>query len=135
MLDFLVEFAKLMLREQGEFFPFGAGMTHEGEMTSLGADAGHRRPTSRELIALLHSHLVEQASSGAIKASGICMDVRIQPPGSDTKSDAICVELEHRSGEAIHVFLAYVIRSRGDVSYGEIFATPGEQVIFVPVAG
>ena len=135
MLDFLVEFAKLMLREQGEFFPFGAGMTDEGEMTSLGADAGHRRPTSSELIALLHSHLVEQASAGAIKASGICMDVRIQPPDSDTKSDAICVELEHRAGETVHVFLPYVISGSGEVSYGEIFATPGERVIFLPVAG
>jgi hypothetical protein len=86
MLDFLVEFAKLMLGEQGEFFPFGAGMTHEGEMTSVGTNAGREHPTSRELIALLHSELVEQASAGAIKASGICLDVRIQPPVRTTRA-------------------------------------------------
>lgn len=124
-----------MLREQGEFFPFGAGMKSDGELTSLGADAGKERPSSKELIALLHSYLVQQASDNEIKASGICMDVRVQPPGSDDKSDAICVELEHRDGEAVHVFLPYVVNSAGDVSYGEIFATPGEQVVFVPVAG
>jgi hypothetical protein len=135
MLEFLVEFAKLMLTQEGEFFPFGAGMKNDGDMTSLGADTGHDRATSRDLIALLHSYLVERASAGEIKASGICMDVRVEPPGSSAKTDAICVELEHRAGETVHVFVPYVIHSPGEVSYGEVFATPGEQVIFLPVAG
>ena len=135
MLAFLIEFAQLMLREEGQFYPFGAGMNDSGEMTSLGADAGYRHPKSKDVIAILHSALVEQASAGEIKASGICMAVRVAPPEKDEVGDAICVELEHRDGEAVHVFLPYLINSPGSVTYGDIFATPAEQVIFLPVAG
>ena len=134
MFYFLVDFAQMMLREQGEFFPFGAGMTTDGEMTSLGSDTGERHPESKDVIALLHSALVEQATSGEIKAAGICMDVRVVPPGSESTTDAICIELEHKDGEAIHVFVPYTVTPSA-VDYGETFATRGEQTIFLPVAG
>jgi hypothetical protein len=134
MFAFLAEFAQMMLAQQGEFYPFGAGMTHEGDMTSLGADTGTRRPKSNEVIGLLHSALAEQAASGRIKASGICMDVRVVPPGAEIQTDAICVELQHWDGEAIDVFVPYTITPSG-VVYGQVFATPGEQTIFLPVVG
>jgi len=106
-----------------------------GEITSAGADAGHEHPRSQELIELLFSGLSEQASQGSIIAAGICMDVKVVPPGSIAKTDAICVELEHRDGEAVDVFVPYAISSSGSITYGEIFATPGEQTIFLPTAG
>ena len=135
MLNFLMEFAKLMVKEHGGFYPFGAGMDEENRMTSLGLESDTDYPASKDVLALVHSALVKQATAGEIKASGICMDVHIVPPGSEEPSDAICVELEHESGEAVHVFLPYSIDASRTVTFGEMFATPGEQTIFVPIAG
>ena len=135
LLAFLVEFAQIMLREQGEFYPFASGMKPTGEMTAVGADTGHPHPPSDEVIAILFSTLAEQAQAREIKAAGICMDVRVIPPGSEQKTDAVCVELEHEDGAAVHVFLPYVIKAPGVVTYGDIFATPGDARIFLSAAG
>jgi hypothetical protein len=53
ILAFLLEFAQQMLREQGEFYPFGAGMTAEGKMTSVAADAGDRHPAPKDVLSVL----------------------------------------------------------------------------------
>jgi hypothetical protein len=78
LLEFLVEFAQLMLHEQREFYPFGAGLSPTGEIISAGADAGPEHPRSQELIELLFSG-------------------KVVPPGSTATTDAICVELQHRT--------------------------------------
>jgi hypothetical protein len=65
-----------MLREYGEFYPFGAIMISSGEIRHVGAkieDDDH--PTSQPLIDLLTETFKKQATKGELRAAGICYDV------------------------------------------------------------
>jgi hypothetical protein len=122
LFNMLVPFAKTMLREYGEFYPFGAFMSSSGEIQWVGAkmeDDDH--PPSESLIDLLTETFKNQAARGGLRAAAICYDVLTIPPGEDQKRDAICCGLEHYSGETVDVFVPYVKTVDSDVQYGEIF--------------
>jgi len=131
LLNALLPFAKQMLERRGEFCPFGATMTSGGEIVAHGADAGKERPMSQELIDVLMQAFRRQAWAGEVRAIGICMDVKTIPPGQSEKTDAVCVCLEHHTGEAVEVFVPYRKGWLGRVQYGELFATPHAAEVFV----
>ena len=106
-----------MLREHGEFYPFGALMTSSGEIRQVGAkmeDDDH--PPSQLLIDLLTETFKKQATKGELRAAGICYDVRTVPPGEDQKRDAVCCGLERYSGETVNVFVPYFKAADGESS-------------------
>jgi hypothetical protein len=122
LFNILLPFAKTMLLEHGEFYPFGASMASSGETRMVGAkieDDDH--PPSESLIDLLTETFKGQATRGELRAAGICYDVLTIPPGQDQKQDAICCGLEHYSGEDVDVFVPYVKAADG-VQYGDMFA-------------
>jgi hypothetical protein len=132
LLPVLFDFAQLMLRKAGEFFPFAASMTTDGKVQSVGGYTGDEHPPSQEVIDLLIAAFQRDAAAGKIRAAGICMDVRTIPPGSNEKTDAICARLEHVDGEAVDVYLPYRKGLFGKFKYGSVFATQGERLIFPP---
>jgi hypothetical protein len=122
LFDMLLPFAKTMLLDHGEFYPFGAYMSSSGEIQWVGAkmeDDDH--PPSEPLIDLLTETFKNHAARGGLRAAAICYDVLTIPPGEDQKRDAICCGLEHYSGETVDVFVPYV-KALDGVQYGEIFA-------------
>ncbi len=135
MLAFLVEFAQRMLGQEGQFYPYAAGMSPTGEMTIVRVGPEHPNPSNEELVGILFSELTRQASAGMIKVAGICTDVRMVPPNQDEMTDAICVELEHRDGAAVDAFLPYEMSDTGLVTYRDLITSPGEPAIFLPSAG
>jgi len=72
-------------------------------LSAVAGDVGKEHPESQEVIDFLTAAFREQAASGAIRASGVCIDVRTIPPGQTEKTDAILARLEHKDGEAIDV--------------------------------
>ena len=119
----LLPFVQTMLREHGEFYPFGAVMTSSGEIQQVGAkmeDDDH--PPSQPCIDLLTEAFKKQAKKGELRAAGICYDVLTVPPGEVEKRDAVCCCLEHYSGETVDVFVPYTRTADGGIEYGEIFA-------------
>jgi hypothetical protein len=131
LFDAVLSFAKLMLNEHGEFYPFGATMSPSGEITNVGAKVkGDHHPRSQTLIDLLTEAFQQKAASGQIRAAAICYDARTIPPGETNKTDAICCGLEHRSGESVDVFIPYKKTSDNDFQYGEIFATKRTAIFF-----
>jgi hypothetical protein len=118
----LLPFAQTMLREHGEFYPFGAIMTSSGDIQQIGAKIeGDDHPRSQPLIDLLTEAFQEQAKNGQLRAAGICCDVLTVPPGEHQKRNAVCCCLEHCSGETVNVFVPYV-KADGNIQYGGIFA-------------
>ena len=71
-----------------------------------------------------------RSKSGTYRATAIIFDVRVVPPGSDQKTDAIQIDLDHISELSLTVFLPYKIKHKGEVVYGEMFAQAGEKKIF-----
>jgi hypothetical protein len=75
-----------MLSEPGEFCPFGAKMSLDGEITDVGAAVeGTDHPASQTLIELMTKEFQQQAAAGQIRAVAICCDVRTVPPGKTEK--------------------------------------------------
>jgi hypothetical protein len=108
LFDTAVSFAKLMLAEECEFYPFGATMSASGEITDIGARVEpNDHPASQTLIDVMTEAFQKRAASGEIRAAVICYDGRAIPPGETAKADVICYGLEHRSGESVDVFMPY----------------------------
>ncbi len=135
LLNALLPFAKQMLEEYGEFIPFAASMLANGEILSVGGDIGDEHPKSQEMIDFLTNVFAKQALTGEIKASGICIDARVIPPGQIEKSDAILARLEHQDGEAVDVWLPYHKTLSRNLSYGDLFASQGTPRVFLGSGG
>jgi hypothetical protein len=135
LLNVALEFAQKMLKQHGEFFPFGASMALDGKITMDGATTGKEKPPSQELLDLLSESYTERANKGELRAAAVCADVRVPPPGSEAKTDAIQVGLEHANGEAVTVFLPYQKGWFGRVRYGNLFASARDRQFFSGTGG
>ena len=120
-------FAQQMLEKYGEFFPFAFAMNVAGAVVAVAEDVGDGRPSAQEMIDLLYQSL---RTSDDLRALAVCMDIRTIAPGENVRTDAICVQLEHRDADPIHVILPYAKRWLRKPRYGEIFATAGEARVF-----
>jgi hypothetical protein len=124
LLNVLLPFAELMLTEDGEFYPFGAKMSLDGEVVNVGAKIeGEEHPPSQGLIELLTQNFQQQTNEGRLLAAGICYDARTTLPDENRSSNAVCCSLEHLSGEAVDVYVPYERDVDGKVRYGQVFAT------------
>jgi hypothetical protein len=126
LLDILIRQAQELLEKHGEFYPFGAAVSREGDINLSSAYSGSERPESQALIDLIYEGFGEARSQGEIRAVGVCFDVRLS--GRD-KGDAIQVALEHSGADPVNVFVPYKKGRRGP-EYGELFATRGERHVF-----
>ncbi len=131
LLNTLLPFAQEALKKRGAFLPFGASMSADGSISLAAGYATDQGKNPAEIVALLVDGLRSHASAGEIKASGICFDVKVVPPGQRDKVDAIETSLEHVSGEAIEVFLPYRKTLFRTLKYGELFASPGIHRVFL----
>jgi hypothetical protein len=130
LLNMLLPFAEQMLRDHGEFFPYGGAMLPDGSMTMIGASDGTEQPKSKTLIDIMENKFREAARRGEYKATGIVYDVRTTPPGSVEKTDAIAVRLDHEQGYSVVVMIPYKLVPGSDIAKGAIFATKGEGSVF-----
>ena len=124
-----VAFADSMLRQHGEFFPYGVAMKPDGEIVSVAIDTDTDQPASEEVIDVLEKSMKESAELGEYKAAGIFYDVRVTLPSTGEPSDAIAASLFHAEGYSVTVFFPYRIESEG-VEYGELFAQAADNVVF-----
>lgn len=81
LLNDLLPFAQQMLAKHGEFYPFGGSITIEDKHVSVGAKGESDHPKSQQLIDLLTQAFRRDATTGQIRAAGICFDVRVVPSG------------------------------------------------------
>jgi hypothetical protein len=131
LMNAVLPIAKRMLSEFGEFYPYGGYMKPSGEIVHVGADDEETdHPKSKDLLYVLRHSFSEMAATSACKATAIVYDVRVVPPGTVEKSDAIEVCLEHVDGYSAEVFLPYEIGQGGRVTWGSMFAQQGERDIF-----
>ena len=129
VLNFLLPFAERMLTEHGEFYPYAATMSVDGEVTAVPAEGGDEDPDVSDLLVELHAHLREQAAEGSIRASGIAADVTLTDPDSGETTDAVQVELDHADGHAVDVYVPYE-SGGGGVKFGELVAAEGREPVF-----
>ncbi|MBW8864572.1 MAG: hypothetical protein JF609_06545 [Verrucomicrobia bacterium] len=129
LLNALMPFAEQMLKQHGEFFPFGAAVNLTGEVTAHATYDGNELPPSEEVIASLTKAFLSEAREGKIRAAGICYDGRIIQ--GDKKVDAVMMTMEHQSGNASKVCVPYTKGWFGKYNFGQMVAALEEPKIFV----
>ena len=118
LLNTALPFAQQMLDEHGEFFPYGVALDEAGDQRMLAGDPGQgEHPASLDVLATLVEGLRRERAS--LRAVAFVSDIRL------SDSDAVRVELEHRDGHAMAVFLQYKTkRFRRVVEFGGLSAGP-----------
>jgi hypothetical protein len=127
LLNHLFGFARQQVEGHGEFFPFAAAIGADGELRLVAPQMEEEHPLSTDVIDDLYRVLTAEASSGAIRAAGVCADVLVTPPGADTKTDALRAELEHADDDPVRVFLPYRKKRLRGYEWGELFAERGDR--------
>jgi hypothetical protein len=130
LMNEMLPVAEKMLREHGEFFPYGGYMRVNGEIVHVGIqdyEADH--PKSQDVLDDLRRSLREVARTNACKATAVVFDVAVKLPRTDCKSDAIQVCLDHVDRYSAEVFLPYRLVAN-EVVYEETFAQAGQHDIF-----
>ncbi len=128
-MNSLLPFAREMLSQYGEFFPFGGAMQTSGKIEHIGGYEGNERPASLELIRIIKQGFILGAQAGNYKATALVYDVRVILPSTGEKSDAIAVSLNHKDDYSIIVLLPYKLNGR-ELVVGVPFAQKGESDIF-----
>jgi len=133
LLDFLLSAAIELLEKHHEFFPIAAQVTREGELEAVGfVDLDEERPASADVIDALGESMRPTAAAGEIRASGLCVDVRVDFEGF---SDAVEVRLEHAEHEPVAVLMPYRRKRLGGYEYGDLARVePRPPEVFVSTA-
>ena len=108
LVNAVLPFAEQMLRQYGEFYPYGGYTTPKGEIVEVGAEKkGEDYPRSKELLITLRESLRSIARAKKCRAAAIVFNVAITIPGSNQKTDAIQVFVDHRDGYSADIFYPY----------------------------
>jgi hypothetical protein len=130
LMNAVLPLAEKMLREYGEFYPYGGYMKPDGSIVDVGAnDSDTNHPKSKDLIYVLRSSFREMVSMNQCKAVAIVFDVAVNVPNSSRKSDAIQVCVDHIDGYSAEVFFPYQIINN-EIVYEKTFAQEGKREIF-----
>ena len=129
LLNEAMPLAEKMLREHGEFYPYGYEMTSAGVIKLTAGYTDTDRPKSAVIIDLLIEGFRQDAAAKKIKATALVYDMLVVPPGARAKSDAIAVALDHRDNYSVIVIFPYVL-DHGNLTVGTPFAQKGESRIF-----
>src|SRR5438128_8489993 len=108
LMNAILPLAEKMLRQYGEFYPYGGYLKPDGMIVDMGADdPDTERPKSKDLIYVLRSSFREMASAKQCKAVAVVFDVTVNAPNSNRKSDAIQFCVDHADGYSAEVFFPY----------------------------
>ena len=113
-----------MLAKHGEFFPYAVAMGQNGEIAMVAGYTGTEQPPSADVLAVLYEGLRAKAHEN--RGAAVVTDVRLKGEGTD----AIEVEVEHREGIALKVFLPYKKGLGGQPETGQMRAEAGEPRIW-----
>ena len=119
-----------MLKNHGEFFPYGGTMGVDEKITNVGGYTGDEHPKSVDVIKLLKGAYRRDGETGKILACALVYDVRVIPPGQTEKADAIAVDLDHKDGTSVTMIYPYRIGADKQVTFSQPFAQKGTGEIF-----
>lgn len=126
----MVPVAKQLVSEHGDFRPFGASMAANGEVTFEPAATERKTALATTSIGILATRFQARAAGGLVRATGICFPARVNHPDTAKVHDAICIGLEHESGESTLACVPYAKRWLGGWKFGTTFNVAWNPKIF-----
>ncbi|TCI84581.1 hypothetical protein [Tenacibaculum sp. M341] len=123
IIDYSHKFAKYMLNNGKEYYPFGAQIKNNGELVAVGQEDNETDfPNSMKVINELRSKFEKQFINGEIIAYGLTYDVKVQTNDLGEKSDAICIDITHRNSNDIpRYFFTYYWNQNNELIFGQSF--------------
>ena len=109
LLNASVSYAKRMLRKYAEFGPFGYRLNDEGEPVMERIAQQEMPADAALLLSLLRQQLAEKARRGGLSAMAMASNVTMAKASDQGYSDAIMIEIEHKSGYSVKAFVPYKI--------------------------
>lgn len=102
LVDYCLSNAERLIERLSEFYPFGAQLEHNGEVTHIDAFDGDDFPLSSEVIKNLQT-IFNQDSTSRL-ASAITYDVSAIDPRDEVKKDAIAIRINHLDMDEEHIY-------------------------------
>ena len=112
LLNYCIDFAKVMLNDSGDFYPFGATLSADGQVSAAGGYNGQERPAPQDLYRLLCESFTSSAAEGSIAAAALAANVEIPKEYNPQAPDGLRVHLESE-GFSRFIYVPYVIRKKG----------------------
>ena len=112
LLSYCMDFAKTMLNDAGDFYPFGAKLSPEGQVVAVGGHNGNERLSPQDIYQLLIGVFVSEAQNGSISGAALAANVSVPEQYSSPSRDAIRVHLE-APGFARFIYVPYEIVKSG----------------------
>jgi len=128
LMNVALPFAKQMLQQYGEFFPYGSAMQPDGKIIQIGGYDGREHPPSAEIITLLKDGFKQGAKKKKYKATALVYDVRTTL-ADGSKSDAIAIALDHEANYSVVVLFPYKLKN-GELHLGQISGHKGANEMF-----
>lgn len=128
LLDTLLSASEKLLKKNGEFYPIGAVLSNDNNVTFTALHSNNEFPDSQSVINDLICAHKQLAQNNEIKVSGISWNGAVDLEGKTT--DAIIVSLEHKDDYSVIVGLPYKSSLFNKIIFGELFAQNGNNDIF-----
>lgn len=129
LLDQGAKHALFLLEKNGEFYPFGMGMSSDGQIALVYPYWRDDYPLADQMIAETIHVLSARVHNGQYVTTGIVSNVRLHDQVSGDYKDAIRVALEDAESAPITCYLPYS-REGTQVIPGAIHAEAGCKVVF-----
>jgi hypothetical protein len=127
LLTYCMDFARIMLKKAGDFYPFGATLSPDGKVSATGGYNGEEHPQPQEIYRLLAGAFRSGAGTGEFLGVALAANVNIPAQFAPVSPDGIRVHIE-ASDYSRFVYLPYQIKASGlfkktkTIEFGEPFS-------------
>ena len=94
LLAYCMDFAHTMLKDAGEFFPFGATLSPDGDVAAVGGWDGDEKPKSQEMYQLMAGAFLAAVGEGRVIGVALAADVNVPDRYNSPVKGALRVQLE-----------------------------------------
>jgi hypothetical protein len=112
LLTYCIDFAKTMLNDSGDFYPFGAVLGKNSEIKAVGGYDGNEHPNPQDIYRLLGEGFIASAKDGSILAAALAANVNIPADYSAPVPDGLRVHLES-TGYSRFIYIPYRVTKQG----------------------
>ena len=115
-----IEFAKLMLNESREFYPFAAQLSVDNKIIPTSFSDGDEFPKSQTILDGLKQQLDIKLKNKLIICYSIAFDGRVKRNENSELSDAIIINVEHIELQETYIkYYPYLFSKKNELIFGE----------------
>jgi len=129
LLTYCINFARTMLNASGDFYPFAATLSLDGNVAAVGGYNGEEQPRPAEIYELLSGAFSAGARAGQHLGVALAANVNIPAQYSPEAPDGLRVHLES-NGFARFIYVPYKIDAQGVATIAEPFSVQIPPVFF-----